>query len=206
MKSITNYLDRAAHQVTDWTSRRAKRTRLQKLIEQGTVVIGRHTYGTPRVDTYKGSDAKVIIGSYCSISRGVVLVTGGIHPTNWIALYPFRIKWNMPGAYGDGTPSTRGGIVIGSDVWIGTDAMIMSGVNIGDGAVVAARSVVTRDVEPYTIVAGAPARPVRKRFSEDAIEQLTAIQWWNWPESKIKEAVNLLSSPNIDAFIAKYRV
>lgn len=185
--------------------RLGQRNRLQELVQQGVVEIGPHTYGAPRVDIYKGSPARVVIGPYCSISRGVVLVTGGVHPVAWVSTYPFRIKWDMPGAYRDGTPETRGDIRIGPDVWIGTDAMIMSGVTVGPGAIIAARSVVTRDVPAYGLVVGVPAKLVRHRFSDAQIESLLKIQWWNWPEEKVRDAVPLLCSSNIDDFIGRYQ-
>ena len=122
--------------------------------ENGTLVVGRHTYGQPRIWEYCGSRCKVVIGSFCSISPEVEIITGGIHPTDWVSTFPFRIAWRMAGAYADGMPSSRGDTTIGSDVWIGTGAMILSGVMVGHGSVVAARSLVARDVPPYSIVAG----------------------------------------------------
>jgi carbonic anhydrase/acetyltransferase-like protein (isoleucine patch superfamily) len=94
--------------------------------------------------------------------------------------------------------------MIGHDVWVGVDALILSGVTIGNGAVIAARSVVTKDVPPYAIVAGSPARVVKYRFDEDTIAVLLAIAWWDWPQAKIEEALPLLMSPNLDTFIRRY--
>ena len=178
--------------------------RWRQLLSTGTVVVGRHTYGIPRVDTYRGSESRVIVGNFCSISRDVVIITGGIHETRWISTFPFRVRWQMPGAYEDSQTITRGDILIGSDVWIGTGATILSGVSIGHGAVVAARAVVTKDVPHFSVVAGSPARIVRYRFGPGQIEALLRIAWWNWSDERILECVPLLSSPDIEHFISKF--
>ena len=175
-----------------------------RLMKSGLLTIGRHTYGSPRIDVFKGSEAPVSIGSFCSISKGVVFITGGVHPVDWVSLFPFRIKFGLDGAYEDGTPATRGAITVGNDVWIGTDALILSGVTIGHGAVVAARSVVTRDVAPYSLVAGVPAKLIRMRFPPATIERLLRIEWWNWPDEKIVAEVPFLSSPHSEIFISRY--
>jgi len=173
----------------------------QALAKQGLLQIGRHTYGRPIIHSYKGSEALVTIGAFCSISPGVVFVTGGIHPMDWVSLYPFRALFNLDGKFSDGMPTTNGNIIVGNDVWIGTDAMIMSGVHIGDGAVIAARSVVTRDVQAYTISAGAPATTIRKRFTDYQIEALLSIRWWDWDDERIIDAIPFLSTANISNFI-----
>jgi len=172
--------------------------------KNGTLTVGKHTYGTPIIDSYKGSEQKVTIGSYCSIAKNVVMVTGGIHPLDWVSTYPFRAKWGMPGAFKDGMPSSHGDIVIGSDVWIGTDVMILSGVNIGHGVIIAARSVVTRDIPSYAIAAGVPAKIIKYRFDQKTIDKLLSIQWWEWDENKIMSAVPLLSSRDVHSFTDLY--
>jgi len=173
----------------------------EALRRKGLLQIGRHTYGTPIIHRYFGSDALVKIGAFCSISPGVVFITGGIHPTDWVSLYPFRVKYNMSDKFSDGMPTTHGDIIVGNDVWIGTEAMIMSGVHIGDGAVIAARSVVTRDMQAYTLSAGVPATTIRKRFADEEIEALLSIRWWDWDDELIMKAVPLLSSADISDFI-----
>ena len=92
----------------------------------------------------------------------------------------------------------KGDIVIGNDVWIGYDAVIMAGVHIGDGSIIGTRAVVTKDVEPYSIVGGVPAKEIRKRFAPDVIERLQAIQWWNWPEEKIHRAIHIIRTGEIE--------
>src|SRR6185503_10124529 len=146
----------------------------------------------------------VRIGSFCSIAPEVEIITGGIHPAEWVSLFPFRTRWGLPGGYQDGMPTSRGDVTIGSDVWIGTGAMILSGVTIGDGALVAARAVVTKDLPPFAVAAGAPARVISMRFEPATIERLLAIRWWDWPEEKIRESVDLLSSPRVEEFLRRY--
>jgi len=176
----------------------------QAMVRKGLLKVGRNTYGMPRIRWFQGNDRKITIGSFCSISPDVEILTGGNHPTHWVSLFPFRIRWRLPGACQDGMPTSSGDVVIGSDVWIGTGAMILSGVTVGDGAVIGARAVVTRDIPPYAIAVGCPARVVRMRFEEQQIQKLLGIRWWEWPDEKIREAVPLLSAGDIDAFLSKY--
>lgn len=185
---------------------RPKDNNVKRLKEKGLLEVGRGTYGSINIERYEGSDAKVVIGRYCSISKGVRFITGGIHPPDWVSTYPFRIKFKKPTAYCDGLPSTNGPIAVGSDVWIGTDALILSGVSIGHGAIIAARAVVTHNVAPYTLVAGVPASVVRERFDRQTIDALLDVSWWDWPEDEIDRAIPLLSSSNIDAFLSEYGV
>jgi carbonic anhydrase/acetyltransferase-like protein (isoleucine patch superfamily) len=103
-----------------------------------------------------------------------------------------------------GYPFSKGNVSIGNDVWIGYDALILSGVTIGDGAVIAARSVVTKDIEPFSIVAGVPARHIRYRFSEEIIASLQEISWWNWPREKVDSAMHLIQSSDVDGFIKRF--
>lgn len=171
------------------------------LIEQGWLSMGRHTYGLPKIFVYQGSEAKVTIGNFCSIAPGVTFITGGIHPENWVSTYPFRINWNLDKAFKDGMPATKGDINIGSDVWIGTNALILSGVQVGDGAIIGANSVVTKNVPPFAIVAGNPAIIIRFRFDQNIIDNLLRIKWWDWNDEIILENVNLISSNDIKEFI-----
>jgi len=135
--------------------------------------IGDWTYGAPNV-VHHDQETRLRIGRFCSIAKGVTILLDGDHRTDWIATYPFSAIVDCArGCVGH--PRSKGDIEIGNDVWIGRDAVILSGVTIGDGAVVAARAVVTRDVPPYSIVAGNPARIVRMRFSMRQVDALLAI-------------------------------
>jgi acetyltransferase-like isoleucine patch superfamily enzyme len=166
--------------------------------------MGRFTYGKPKVRWYAGDTASVRVGSFCSIAEDVVITIGGNHPTSWPSTYPFRIQLGLPGAYTDGLPETKGDVEIGNDVWVGRGARILSGVRIGHGAVVGAYSVVGRDVRPYGIVVGNPAREIRRRFTDDQVEAMLRIAWWNWPEQQIVDNVGSLNTPDIQAFIDRF--
>ncbi len=165
--------------------------------------IGEGTYGAPRVLSWD-EGTSLFIGKYCSIAGGVTILIGGEHRVDWVTTYPFNVLFPEARSF-TGHPATKGNVVIGNDVWIGTDALILSGVHVGDGAVIAARSVVTRDVAPFSIVGGNPARHLKFRFPEETINHLLAIAWWKWPRETIVEAMTLLLSGNIDAFVSRYR-
>ena len=128
---------------------------------------------------------------------------GGNHRVDWVTTYPFNVLF-PEAAHFEGHPHSKGDVVIQNDVWIGMGALILSGVTIGNGAVVGARSVVTRSVPPYALAAGNPARVVRLRFSEDQIRQLERIAWWDWPIEKVQEAWPGLLSADIEAFLDRY--
>lgn len=147
--------------------------------------------------------ATLKIGRFCTIAEGVAILLGGEHRVDWITTHPVNILFGTKRV--SGHPRSKGDVIIGSDVWIGTGALILSGVTIGDGAVISARSVVTEDVTPYSIVAGNPAKHITFRFSDSVIDDLKKIAWWNWPLSKIEEAWPLLLSSNIEAFITRYK-
>jgi len=164
--------------------------------------IGRFTYGKPKVYSWD-QKTKLSIGSFCSIADNVSILLGGEHRTDWVTTYPFTVMFEQA-KHILGHPATKGDIVIGNDIWIGNGALILSGVTISNGSVIAAESVVTKSVEPYTIVGGNPARTLRRRFSLAQIEALLKIAWWNWPIEAIIEALPLLLSDNIADFIAHY--
>lgn len=164
--------------------------------------FGYGSYGIPLVHDWKeGSTLKV--GSFCSIAENVNIFLGGHHRSDWITTFPFP-------AFVETAPNikdyafSRGDVVIGSDVWLCTGAVILSGVNIGHGAVVAAGAVVTKDVEPYAIVAGNPACHVRYRFEERERSKLIELEWWDWPKELILPAVPLLCSGNIEELLKYY--
>lgn len=164
--------------------------------------VGDYTYGKLSVGDL-GEGATLKIGQFCSITDGVVIFIGGNHRVDWITTYPFpAMHENWPEAREiKGHPATKGDVVIGNDVWIGYGATILSGVTIGDGAVIGAHSVVTKDVEPYAIVAGNPARLIRKRFDGAIISRLLEIKWWDWPVEKIHKYVHILCSNNLDYLV-----
>jgi chloramphenicol O-acetyltransferase type B len=147
----------------------------------------------------EGAD-KLIIGSFCSIGSGAAFIMAGNqgHRNDWISTFPFF--W-MPevaafeGALNGYRPA--GDTVIGNDVWIGSEAIVMPGITIGDGAVIGTRSVVTRDVAPYTIVGGNPAKAIRQRFDADTVEFLLELRWWDWPDGRLREAMPILCSGDI---------
>lgn len=163
--------------------------------------MGNFTYGKPTVLRW-GKESSLTIGSFCSIATGVVIVLDGIHTVDWVTTYPFTAILKEFGHLSR-PAGTKGSVVIGNDVWIGMDALILSGVTVGDGAVIGAQCVITKDVEPYSIVAGNPANIIRKRFDEKTIDELLKIKWWNWPMSRIKENMPLMLSNNIQEFINK---
>lgn len=175
-------------------------------IKNGILIMGEHSYGMPEIRVHKGDKNKVYIGKYCSIADDVKIFVGGNHRPDWISTFPFRVKFDLSQKYEDGQPYSKGDVIIGNDVWIGYNALILSGVKIGHGAIVAANSVVTKDVPPYHIVAGNPGRIMKKRFSDEEIEKLLLLNWWDWKEEKILSNVELLSSNNISDFISKYQL
>jgi acetyltransferase-like isoleucine patch superfamily enzyme len=165
-------------------------------------LIGEYTYGSPNVKHW-GENAKLIIGRFSSIAGNVTIFLGGNHRTDWVTTYPFNVlNKNFENAIDiKGHPMTKGDVVIGNDVWIGFGATILSGIKIGNGAVIATQAVVTKDVPPYSIVAGNPATIVKKRFNEKTIAQLEQIAWWNWSTEKINQEVKNLCSNKIEEFI-----
>lgn len=175
---------------------------LWRLKRTGRVLLGEGSGGAPTVKDYIHDPSRLIVGNYTSLAGGAVIMLGGYHGLDRVTTYPHRLMMGLPGAVEDGIPEIKGDTKIGSDVWIGTESVIMSGVTIGDGAVVATGAVVMRDVAPFAVVAGNPARPVRWRFSEEQREALLQIRWWDWPRERVIEAVPLLASSDIDGFIA----
>lgn len=146
---------------------------------------------------------RLVIGKYCSIACGAkFMFTGGNHSLKSLSTYPFPVfpdeweldEWNVARAW-----DNHGDIIIGNDVWIGYEAIIMQGVTIGDGAIIGTRAVVTKDVAPYSIVVGIPAKEIRKRFDDLTIKKLEDRRWWDWPAEKVKKNIEKIMSGNIDS-------
>ena len=147
---------------------------------------------------------KLQIGKFCSIGSGATFILAGNqgHNPKWISAYPFdpNIFSNSKDGY-----KRKGDTIIGNDVWIGTEAMIMPGIKIGDGAIIGTRAVVTKDVEPYTIVAGNPGKPIKKRFSEEEIKMLLEIKWWDWTVEKINQGLHYICSEDVLGLYSFYK-
>ena len=151
---------------------------------------------------YPVNHDRLVIGKYCSIACGAKFVfTSANHTMKSLSTYPFPLFWeeyDLAKSRVTEAWDNKGDITIGNDVWIGYEAVVMSGVHIGNGAIIGTRAVVTRDVEPYTIVGGVPARPIRKRYDQSTIEKLEEICWWNWSREKIQAKLEDLMSGEID--------
>lgn len=165
-------------------------------------VTGKYTYGNPNIYSW-GEGKKVIIGNFCSIGSNCNIYIGGNHRTDWVTTYPFgHINQNIFNKFnGEGHPASKGDVIIGNDVWIGGNVTIMSGVTIGDGAVIANNSHIIKNVEPYSLTGGNPAKFIKYRFTPEQIEKLLEIKWWNWNDAKINELSPFLCNNNIDQFI-----
>ena len=145
---------------------------------------------------------KLQIGKFCSIACGAkFLFNSANHTLSSLSTYPFPLffeEWGLEKKDVTNAWDNKGDIIIGNDVWIGYEAVILAGVTIGDGAIIGTRAVVTKDVPPYTIVGGVPAKPIKKRFSEETISALLEIQWWNWFEKRIAKNIGAIQSGNIE--------
>ena len=178
---------------------------LKNIITRPNIVVGDYTYYDDFEDVrnfeknvrylFDFTGDKLVIGKFCMIASGVTFIMNGAnHLTDAISTYPFAIFGHgWEGAMEGKQYPTKGDTLIGNDVWIGYNATIMAGVTIGDGAIIAANSTVTKDVAPYAIVGGNPATEIRKRFDEDRIRKLLDLKWWDWPIEKITANVHLLT-------------
>lgn len=151
---------------------------------------------------YPINNDRLIIGKFCSIACGAKFIFNcANHTLKSLSTYTFPLffeEWDLPKSEVASAWDNKGDIVIGNDVWIGYDAVIMAGVTIGDGAIIGTRAVVTKDVEPYSIVGGVPAKEIRKRFAPEVITRLLELQWWNWPDEKIRRAIPLIRIGKIE--------
>ena len=187
---------------------------LKDVITNPNIVVGDYTmYNDFRDDPtlfehnnvlyhYPINDDKLMIGKFCSIACGAkFLFNSANHTMNSLSTYPFPLffeEWGLDRKDVASSWDHKGDIVIGNDVWIGYEAVVMAGVTIGDGAIIGTRAVVTKDVPPYMIVGGIPARPIKKRFSEETIEKLLDLQWWDWPREKLAEKIEAIKNGSIE--------
>lgn len=185
---------------------------LSEQVTNPNIVVGRYSYYSGYYHGHSFDDCarflmpdrkdvdKLIIGSFCSIGSGAVFIMAGNqgHRYDWASSFPFFYMPEEP-AFEGALDALRfsGDTVIGSDVWIGSEAMLMPGIKVGHGAVIGSRALVTRDVEPYTLIGGNPARPIRKRFADEEIAMLLEMAWWDWPMERIRKAMRLLCSTDI---------
>ena len=154
---------------------------------------------------YPVNHDRLIIGKYCSIASGArFLFTSANHAKQSLCNFPFPIfanHWGLDWADVAEAWDNKGDTVIGNDVWIGYEAVILQGVQIGDGAIIGTRAVVTKDVAPYSVVGGIPAREIKRRFPSDVIERLLALRWWDWPHETIEANLPLLMHGEIDQLV-----
>jgi virginiamycin A acetyltransferase len=184
---------------------------LKNIIKNSNIIVGDYTYYDDFEDVmnfeknvkyhFDFTGDKLIIGKFCMIASDVTFIMNGAnHLTHAVTTYPFAIFGNgWENAMEGKTYPSKGNIVVGNDVWIGYNATIMAGVTIGDGAIIGTNSVVTKDVEPYAIVGGNPAKLIKKRFSEEEVKDLLEIKWWDWEIEKITRNVQYLTDNNIEA-------
>jgi chloramphenicol O-acetyltransferase type B len=186
---------------------------LDRQVTNPNIVIGRYSYysgyyhghGFDECARFLMPDPgvdRLVVGSFCSIGSGAAFIMAGNqgHRADWISTFPFYWMPEVPafaGAENGFRPA--GDTVIGNDVWIGSEAIVMPGVRIGDGAVIGTRALVTRDVEPYAIVGGNPARTIRKRFEDARIALLLEMKWWDWPDDRLAGAMPVLTSGDVEA-------
>lgn len=179
-------------------------------ITNPNIIVGKYSYYSGYYHKHNFEDCvrylkpepgfdKLKIGSYCSIGSGASFIMAGNqgHRIDWISTFPFFYQNNPLSKNATDGFQKKGDTIIENDVWIGSEAMIMPGVKIGNGAVIASRAVVTKDVEPYSIVGSNPAKHIKYRFSAQNIKMLLEMKWWNWDEKYLIKSMNLLCSSKI---------
>lgn len=187
---------------------------LKNVITRPNIIVGDYTMYNDFVNTpekfeqnnvlyhYPINHDKLIIGKFCSIACGAkFLFNSANHAMASLSTYPFSLffeEWGLEKKNVSKAWDNKGDIIVGNDVWIGYEAIILSGVTIGDGAIIGTCAVVTKDVPPYTIVGGIPAKPIRKRFSDETIAELLKIKWWDWSEEKIAKNIQAIQSGCIE--------
>ncbi len=185
---------------------------IQNTVSNPNIVIGDYTYYDDPEDSenfernvlyhFPFVGDKLVIGKFCALSRGVKFIMNGAnHQLSGFSTYPFDIfgqGWERVAPAPEALPY-KGDTVVGNDVWIGYESVILPGVQIGDGAIIAAKSVVTRNVPPYTLVGGNPARPIRQRFADEVVQALLEIAWWNWDIETISHHLDKIVAADLDA-------
>jgi virginiamycin A acetyltransferase len=188
---------------------------IKNTVSNPNIIVGDYTYYDDLVDSegfernvlyhFPCIGDKLIIGRFCAIATGVrFIMNGANHRLDGLSTYPFYIfrnGWERVEPSSEDLPY-KGDTVVGNDVWIGYDSLVMPGVRIGDGAIVAARSVVVSDVDPYTVVGGNPAKLIRRRFSQEVIDQLLELAWWNWSAQDVTANLEAIVAGDIEALAA----
>lgn len=193
---------------------------LSEQVTNPNITVGRYSYYSGYYHGHSFDDCarylmpdrddvdRLIVGSFCSIGTGATFMMAGNqgHRPEWVSTFPFFFMSEEP-AFANAEPGylPAGDTVVGNDVWIGAEALIMPGIRIGDGAMIGSRAVVTRDVEPYAIVTGNPAREIRKRFSDEQIAMLLEMAWWDWPIERIEREIRTLCSGDIAGLHARWK-
>jgi virginiamycin A acetyltransferase len=191
---------------------------LKNVIQDPNILVGDYTFYNDYVHDpaqfeknnvlyhYPVNHEKLVIGKFCSIACGAKFIfTSANHALQSLSTYPFPIfadAWGLDWGNITNAWDNKGDIVIGNDVWIGYEAVIMQGVQIGNGAIIGTRAVVTKDVPPYTIAGGVPAKEIRKRFEPGIIQALQQLRWWDWPYQKIKQHLPDIMRGNIEGLIS----
>lgn len=184
---------------------------LKPFVKASNIIVGDYTYFDDRKNgpenfeeynvlyNYDFTKVKLVFGKFCAIAAETRFIMTGDHKLDGFSTFPFPIFQNgWEDVYSIADLPTKGDIIVGNDVWFGYDSLIKGGVTIGDGAIIASRAVVVKDVPAYSIVAGNPAKVVKMRFDEKTIERLIMISWWDWPIEKINQNLSLISGADID--------
>lgn len=191
---------------------------LKPLVKNPNILVGDYTYyddpeGPERFETHNllyhfpEVGDRLILGKFCAIARGVrFIMNGANHQIGGFSTYPFYIFGH---GWESATPPasefcSKGDTIVGNDVWLGYEALVLPGIKIGDGAIVAASAVVTRDVPPYALVGGNPARVIRRRFDDATIAELLVIRWWDWPIEKISRNLSAIAGADLSALRAAH--
>ena len=193
---------------------------LSEQVTNPNIAVGRYSYYSGYYHGHSFDDCarylmpdrddvdRLIVGSFCSIGTGATFMMAGNqgHRPEWVSTFPFFFMSEEPAfANAELGYLPAGDTVVGNDVWIGAEALVMPGIRIGDGAMIGSRAVVTRDVAPYSIVAGNPAREIRKRFSDEEIAMLLEMAWWDWPIERIEREIRTLCSGDIAGLHARWK-